>query len=227
MNMPYKVLLLADSRGFAVDRFISRLLRNREDVILIEAHSYSGAKIEEVVTRGRREAQYRSYDQVYLLAGVNDLTIHKGRRRIKPKFYSWSLLVRQLMIDFHVARTRLQSLSAHIIVCDLVGLHIGSYNYSRDGESYGLQQSILDAAIIRINEYVHEMNYNAWVFSPRFADIVHKSRFPDRPIHHRYDRTTKDGLHYTAHTTEKFAILLLINILNLRRDIAAYPSTSA
>ena len=208
-----------------MDTFISRLTRGRHHLLDVEVHSYSGAEIEEVVTRGRKDASHKFYDQVYLLAGVNNLTVYIGRRHVEPKFDNWSLLVRSLMIDFHVARTRLQGLSAHVIVCDLVGIHMGLYNRWR--EAFKLQQVILDAAIIRVNEYIHEMNYNSWVFSPRFGDIVHKARFPDRPIHHRYEVTTKDGLHYTSNTTERFAIMLLINIVNLRRDIAAYPSERA
>ena len=222
MSLPYKVLVLADSRGFAVDRFIAKLTRNRGDILQVEVLSYSGATIDQVVTWGIKEATYTSYDQAYILAGVNNLTTLQARKQVKPAFSDWSQLVRTMMIDLHIARTRLKRMTRYVIVCDLIAMNFELYN--RDDRPYKPQQIILKAATMRINEYIHQMNYEAWVFSPRFADIIHKSRFPDKPIQHRYKATMKDGLHYKQETTEKFSIMLLSNIMNLRRDIGAYDT---
>ena len=63
------------------------------------------------------------------------------------------------------------------------------------------------------------MNYEDYVYSPRFADHIHKERAEDKPIQHRYTATMKDGIHYRAETTAKFSIMLLNNLLHLRKDL--------
>ena len=217
MSESYRVLLLADSRGFKVKERIRNMMTGRGLPLEVEVKAFSGGTIDTVTTKGLFEAKYRRYDQVYLLAGVNNLTEHLGYRRVKPRFEQWSVMVRRLMIEFHIARTRLYRLTDRVIVCDLIALNLATYNI--DGEGYFLHQEIINSATVRINEYVEEMNRDAGVYSPRFADHVHKGRFADKPIHHRYEGTMKDGLHYTAETTSKFSVLLLRGILTLRRDL--------
>ena len=160
----YKVLLLADSRGYAVKNYINTFLEDTPIPLHMEVLPYSGATVETVVTYGLFDARYMHYDQIYLLAGVNNLTNYHGRRQVSPRFYNWSEMVNRMMTEFHVARTRLYELSTHVVVCDLIGMHIGTYN---EGKAYfPLQQSIIDDATIRVNEYIGEMNFEAWVYSP-------------------------------------------------------------
>ena len=182
----------------------------------IEVRAFSGGSIEEVTTWGTHEAAHKRYDQVYLLAGVNNLTIHLGYRKVKPRFTHWTSMVRRMMMEYYMARTRLYRLTDKVVICDLVALHLATYN--RNGEGFHYYQHIIDCATIRVNEYVEEMNREASVYSPRLADHIHKSRHPDHPIHHRYSTTLRDGLHFTLATTTKYSIMLLRNILDLRRS---------
>ena len=163
-NKPLRILLLPDSRGFKVKESIQGIMRGRNIPLIIEVRAYSGATIEEVTTAGLFEANYRSYDQIYLLAGVNNMTTRLGYRNVKPNFTSWSGMIRNFMIEFHVARTRLYRLTDCVIVCDLIAMHLGTYN--KNGNDYPVQQAIINNATLRINEYVKEMNYNAFVYSP-------------------------------------------------------------
>ena len=222
MDPIYKVLLLADSRGYSVKGFMNTFLEGKSIPLLVEVLAFSGATIEEVVSRGLADARFKHYDQVYLLAGVNNLTKFHRRRQVSPQYYDWTTLVNQLMVKFYSARTDLKPLSANIIVCDLIALHMETYNEGK--AAFYKQQEIIDNATIRVNEYIQEMNGNEWVYSPRFADHVHKARSVDKPIQHRYSATMKDGLHYNPATTAKFSILLLRNILSLRADLQNYGS---
>ena len=214
---PYRVLLLADSQGFKVKRFISSFMKNRDVPLHLEVRAFSGATIEEVATWGLCEANHRKYDQVFLLARVNNITDHLGYREVKPKFNKWSTMVRKSMIELYLARTRLYRLSDKVIICAFIALHLATYNKS--GAAYQEHQVIIENATVRINEYIAEMNIEARIYAPGFADNVHKCRFSDRQIHHRYVATMYDGLHYTQETAAKFSILLLRNILNVRNDL--------
>ena len=116
-------------------------------------------EIDSVVTKGLCYASHSSYNQIYLLAGVNNLTVLKDKQEVDPRYHTWSKLVRSFMIEYYTARARLLKLSDCVIICDLIALHIGTYN--RSGTPFYYHQEI--------NEYIKEMNFDSWVYSPRFA----------------------------------------------------------
>ena len=116
MNRIYRVLLLADSRGFAVQDYVRRFMEGRNHPITVEVHAYSGATINDTVDKGLRDAKLQCYDQVYLLSGVNNLTILRGRRKVDPKYHSWTTMVRDIMIELYEARAKLYTLSTSVIV---------------------------------------------------------------------------------------------------------------
>ena len=206
----FKVLILTDSRGHSLGR---QLLHIDLDLCNIDLHimPYSGAKIAGVAEQGVKDCAHYSYDRVYLMAGVNNLTLrHCGH--VKPKYMDWCALVRDTVEELYKARITLAPLAGEIIICEIVGLSFWNYNYGDVCFAFHVEQDVLNAAIMRINEYVKFMNLERGSKTPMIADIVHKVRGPDK-IEHRYSATLHDGLHFSNYTAEKVLDRLILNIL--------------
>ena len=120
--------------------------------------------IEQVMRIGLTLMGGRPFDQVYLHAGINNLTCKIGFHEVTPVFNNWSLLIQHLMIQLHEARSALYKLSNTVIICDMTGLHIGTYNASNT--SFDPQPDILDRGIMRVNGYIADMNQQDEVHAP-------------------------------------------------------------
>ena len=134
-----------------------------------------------------------------------------------PVFNSWSLLIRHIMIQLHVARSNLYKLSDTVIICEMTGLNLGTYNASNT--SFDPQQTIINRGMMRINEYIADMNRQADVFSPYFSGLTHRIKGGNN-LHHRYQQTTHDGLHFNEDTAIRMAESLLQNVRDLHLDNA-------
>ena len=209
-----EVLLLTDSRGFAIKEQLNSLM-NDDTFINIQLAALSGGTVSEVTQYGLASVQDSKFHQVYLMAGINDLTCKLGVREVTPVFNNWSLLVRHMMIQYYEARDLLSNLASDVVVCEFTGIHFGLYNAS--GKAYSPQQDILNNGVIRVNEYIAEMNREAKVFSPYIAGLTHKMKETDK-LYHRYALTTHDGLHYNNMTAYKHAENLLQNVRDLYLD---------
>ena len=209
-----EILLLCDSRGYALERQTQKLLSS-ETLIRIHVLATPGGTINDVVNTALATMTGKRFHQIYLTAGVNDMTCKLGYREVTPIFNNWSILVRYMMIQFYEARSSLYALSNTVTVCELVGLHLGLYNSS--GLRYQPQQDILNRGVIRINEYIANMNRQANVYSPYFAGLTHKMKGTDN-IYHRYALTTYDGLHFNQVTAHRMAEYLIQNITDLYLD---------
>ena len=187
-----EILYLADSRGFSNDTHLTRMLSGK-DTVKVHCIFTPGGNIKDVVQEGIRQTGRKKFNQIYVQAGINNLTCKLGNREVTPIFNSWSLLIRHLMIEYHEARALLYQLSDTVIICELVGLHFGLYNLS--GAQYLPQQLILNRGVMRANEYIADMNRQVKVFSPYFAGLTHKMKGTTE-VYHRYALTTYDGLHF-------------------------------
>ena len=158
----------------------------------------------------------RKFHQVYLLAGVNELTNRIDDHEVTPAFDNWAALVRHIMIQLHEARASLLPLSDHVVICEITGMHLGLYNTS--GSSYPTQQQIINNGVMRINEYIADMNRDFKVYSPYISGLTHKMKGTSK-LHHRYVQTTYDGLHYNNITAYKLAENMVQNICDLFLDL--------
>ena len=117
-----RVLFLADSRGFAIERHTHAYTKQlAADNIQLECLSYPGADISKTVSNGLR-GMTGQYDLIFIAAGANNLSTFKGKRKIEPKFVNFGDLVRDMCIELHTSRGRLQNRRTKVIVCKLVGL---------------------------------------------------------------------------------------------------------
>ena len=205
------VLILTDSRGHSLGRQLPDIdLTNFN--INVHVRPYSGGKVADIARKGLRDYGYHVYDRIYLLGGVNNLTSLVGNF-VEPRFYNCDAMVRELMIELYTARTQLDPIAREVVVCDLIGLSLRNYNYGLDSHAFPIQQLILNCAVLKINEYVQEMNEERGLHSPQLADVVHKKRGCDK-IEHRYSSTLHDGLHFNTNTAIKILDKLILNILS-------------
>ena len=209
------ILILTDSRGFTLQRVLEEL-----DIhacpFSITIWAYSGRTIEGTVTACLNDMGVNTFSVIYLLTRVNNLTIYHGSHNVSPKFNSWSMLAKDLLIEYYEARKRLLPYAGRVIVCQLIGMHIFTYTFHQ-GNNYRHEQHVLNCGVLRLNEYIEEMNDNHGVISPALEERVHKQRGPEW-IAHRYLSTLWDGLHFNSQTANKIMDRILINayqMLNL------------
>ena len=205
-----KVLILTDSRGHSLGK---QLFDIDLDCMNIDLHimPYSGARIDKVVEKGLKDCRRYVYDRVYLMAGVNELSFKKGCV-IFPRYSKVDIIVREVMIKYHEARVKLDTIAPEVVICELVGLSYWMYNSYCDNHAYPKEQAIINAAVIRINEYVHEMNDERGLLGPCIANITHKIR-GETEMEHRYRATLHDGLHFNRAMATKVLDRFIINML--------------
>ena len=116
------------------------------------------------------------------------------------------------MIEFHKARVLLDYLAPEVIICELIGLSYWMYNDYSDQLSFIGGQNIINAGVMKVNEYVHEMNDERGLVGPCLADITHKPRGV-RGLEHRSTATLHDGIHFNTDMAIKILDRFIINML--------------
>ena len=210
VKMTFLVLILTDSRGHSLGSQLQSIDLSYWDINL-HIMPYSGGKLADIANKGLRDCGHFVYDRIYLMGGVNNLSVLRGDF-VVPKYNSWDVLIRDIMIEFHSARRLLDAMAREVIVCDLIGLSFRNYNYGLDTHAFPLHQQLLNGAVMRIHEYIQEMNEDRGLHSPQLADVVHKKRGNDR-IEHKYTSTCHDGLHFYSYTATKIMDKLILSML--------------
>ena len=159
------ILYLADSHGYAIEQQLQQIIGD-DNFITIHTIITNGGTILEVTRAGLQYAKGTTFQQVYLHTGVNNLTIKVGNHEVTPAFNNWSKMVHHMMIEYYTSRSALAPYG------ELVGLQLGLYNHSRS--NYPHHQNLIIRGVMRINEYIAEMNRQAQVFSPYFCGLTHK-----------------------------------------------------
>ena len=159
---------------------------------------------------GLRDCQMYMYDRVYFIGGVNNLSTRVNGMST-PKYDNKDQLVRDIMQELYRARVKIDPLANEVVICDMIGMNFQNYNYGWISHAYIAQQRILDSAIIRINEYIQEMNTDRGLNSPQIGDVVRKKRGSNR-MEHKYLSTCHDGLYFNEVTAVKIMDKLMINM---------------
>ena len=204
------MLILTDSRGHAVGTQLQTMNLGNCGVD-IHIMPYSGGKIWDIAWKGFRDCHTYPYDRVYFMGGVNNLSLQRNGMSV-PKYNNWGTLIRDIMQELYRARATIDGLAGEVIMCDLIGMNFQNYNYGLHSHAYLRQQHILDRAIVRINEYIQEMNEERGLKGPQLGDIVHQKRGLGR-MEHKYFTTCHDGLHFNENTAVKIMDKIMANIL--------------
>lgn len=156
------------------------------------ARSYRAAELAGDVIRIFRPAQ------IYILAGVNNLTLLDRRsRKIRLSHTDGNVIVQQFTHEMNLVTTLLSQSTkpgTKVIFAPITGLNMASYN-REDPRLYNFQQSVIDQAVIGINNLVIEHNANSGYKTPWTHSIIH--RYFRKKYHFSYERLDADGCHLT------------------------------
>ena len=208
-----RVLIITDSRGYGLltqSAVINWLMLG----FYIEIICHSGATICRGVSQTIRRIGNRYYDFIYVYLGVVNLSLKLSNRNVVPIFSSQYDLVKSLTREYHEVRHMLSKLARHVIICELTGLHFGTYNLN-DNRKFPMEQSELNAGIILLNDHIRLMNNELDVFSPHLMEMTHKQRKELNNLVHRYSATTYDGLHFHYSTNANILDRFILNLFQL------------
>ena len=209
--MTFRVLLLADSRARGLThRIQAELIAQGIINISFSILFYPGATITQTVQRAFvKLTQRRPYDLIYISTGVNNLTSLLRPHCVVPTFENATTLVSTLMGDYIWAKYALTPHANRIIICELIGMSIATYN--TDGEAFPEEQTIINNGILSLNPLIRGLNALQDLTTPHFEQHVHKVRHGR--FGHRYSGTLTDGIHYNDSTKDKFARNLVYTIV--------------
>ena len=206
-----RVLVISDSRGWPIYNQIMGinwlLLGMTLDILI-----YPGATISQGIRYAINDITYNAYDIIYVYLGVCNLSKKLSPHNIIPIYSNRYLMCRNLLIDYHTARRRLRPYCNKVIICELTGLNFELYN-TASGHVFPVEQYVINAGVILINQYITAMNSDEGHFSPNLADITHKQRSEYGNLCHRYTATMSDGIHFNTQTNKRILDRFIINML--------------
>lgn len=227
---PYNVLVIGDSRVRKLDQFIRREATEHRSTpgLNFEVIAKPGGKINQCITEALQYRLVNRYHQVYLMAGVCDLSSKRGK-----KLYPYDHcdetpnLVSYYQTNFQTAYNRLAPITDCPIICDVIGMDFKMYNKSQYEDD--VLQDVVDEAIPQVNNWLHAFMKSKPLHacSPYYAHYVYKRR--NNRTSCRYSKATIDGLHYTDYylsfiakeiikSTKKNKITVHPNSFNMRED---------
>ena len=98
--MTFRVLILADSRGYSLGTQLHNMNLYSCNIDL-HIMPYSGGKVSDIVRKGLRDCNQFTYDRVYLMGGVNNLSSLRGGIAV-PNYHKWDILVSEIMYKCNV-----------------------------------------------------------------------------------------------------------------------------
>ena len=208
-----RTLIIADSRGYGLlkqSNVTNWLLLG----FYIEIICFAGATIRKGVSDTIKKLGHRRYDIIYVYLGVVNLSLKISARNIVPVFSSRYDMVKSLIREYYEVRNLLSRFTRHVIICELTGLHFGTYN-THSNLLFPLEQRELNSGIILLNEHIRAMNNDHNVCSPHIMELTHKQRKEKNNLVHRYSATTYDGLHFCYSTNANIFDRFILNIFQL------------
>lgn len=192
-----EILIICDSRG----KGLLNYLKDTEYDVTVKV--YSGAKLYRSVKLAESEVIQRQPDQIYLLAGVNNITqLNKRTREVDLMSMNKDKIVQNFVDEMNFSFNLLRKITAEktkIIFAPITGMDLERYNNVTTGSMIE-KQNILNESIIEVNNLIIAQNTSHGYRTPWTHGIVH--RYFRRKYHFAYDRLTEDGCHLTDRIKE-------------------------
>ena len=204
-----KILIMTDSRGTGLDQRITEDMQKRYPTqypnLNIIVRVMRGAVIENIITKmDKLFPTYSTYDMIYTMVGVNNLTSKCAHGKVEPNFDDIPELVESLSDKLSILKTDLKKRAKYVIIGQIVGLDMDRYNeYYAEGRWF-YQQIVLNQAIPMLANTTNCINKENDVYSPWIANTVHE--YVNHKLYNKY-RKLKDGLHPSSQTLTKWAKL--------------------
>lgn len=204
------IVIIADSRGADLQQVINDQVRPGYDIRVLV---YPGKGLVSAVCEAESKIFWWQPDQVYIVAGICDVT-KKDKRTHKISLRETNPLLAISLYRFHIEAIRnsltvkLGNDDCKIIFGQLVGANIAGYN----GTRYPDQQQELQNEIVEgINLEIVAQNTSQGLVTPWIARTIHKNARDGRKIH-RYHKLASDGIHLTQDLREIWAREILQSI---------------
>lgn len=203
-NSIQRIMITGDSRMHGIEHYLRAALDDlRAFSIQLECLVTPGGTVRGVVEATLSRCATNKYEQIYCLAGVCDLTLKRSVRNLVPRFDSLESMLTYMEESYRSAQHDLLRLTAKPIICELIGLDIGTYNTK--GRPHEYYQDIINEGIPIINRKINAINVSIESLprAPFSASYVHKER--RGKMTHRYDLALTDGVHFTAYFKNRTA----------------------
>lgn len=194
------ILFICDSRGRDLYQMITRYT---SEVIFVTTNS--GATIYQSATRSRYEIMRYKPRQIYLLSGINNLTIlNRSTRQVQLQernpFKSADLIMEELKVTYDYI-TNLTGPGVKIITAPITGMSMASYNgrLLQNPED----QDLLNDTVVYVNKRITALNEENGVRTPWTSAIIH--RYYRGKYHFSYHKLNIDGCHLTDDVKEFWA----------------------
>ena len=203
-----KILLIMDSRGTNFKDIMEEAVNKYVPNAVVELLAVRGANLQSIETKALAELSSHSYDQAYILLGVNNITKLYFEKQILLNYNNIPDLVDEMDDMFTTLKSKLLEKVPKVVICHLVGLDILRYNIEKKGRNpllltdYSKLQTIIDDSIPFINRAIDSMNMSSNLIGPWIEDTVHANINGKRV--HKYLRLY-DGLHPSISTKKLWA----------------------
>ena len=198
----FSIMIMADTRGAGLDYRIRDLLQNDHQEIAakikVTVRSMGRARLENILTKmDLRFPNPPRYDMIYVFAGVNNLTSKTNQGQVEPVFDNIPDLIESLTNGFTALKLNLNQRCEKIIISQIVGIDMDTYNENSDQGRWYYQQNELNDAMPILAHTVNLFNLAENVIGPWITGTVHG--YINHKLYHRYAKL-KDGLHPSDHT---------------------------
>ena len=189
-----KILIVTDSRGKQIKRFITPPDGYEIDYIVKDGATFNEAK--NITWRSLNNS---SYNCVYLMVGICSITA-KDNGMVHLPFDTKEEIVEATTREI---RTTLKELDDHfttpIVMCTFPGVDLIKVN-NKKATGHHPQQEALNDAMLEINEYITEVNLNRGFSTPMLSAAIHRCHGTrangTKKYRHHYCRLS-DGIHPT------------------------------
>lgn len=202
----YNILICGDSRIAKLSEHLERIIDTstfRGSKYTFEFICVPGGTIDRVVETALWRCEKSMYNQVYLFAGVCDLSRRSGSLWM-PIFDDCDKLMIYLKQKAADAYTKLSNIGELVILNEIVGMDIAAYNkYRMKAPS---AQATIDRVLPSYNRWVHRFltSANPLLMAPYYAAYIYK--FRRGRLSARYELATSDGLHFNVFFLERLAL---------------------
>lgn len=142
-------------------------------------------------------------DQIYLMAGINNITqLNRETRKVSLMSVEKEKIVQHFEDEMNFSYTLLRKITKQktkIIFAPVTGMDLEKYNKADTG-TMEESQKILNDTIIDINNSIITWNSNHSCKTPWTHGIIH--RYFRKKYHFAYDRLDEDGCHLTDQVRE-------------------------
>ena len=136
------------------------------------------------------------YDIIYVMLGVNNLSIRGSDKKVTPRYDDVGTLIEMMTTKYEIFKYQLQPLSKNVVSCQLIGLNLHLYN--KDQNMFVAEQKVINEAMPLLAHTINLINEESHLISQWLTKIVHY-----RVNHKQYNAYGKlsDGPHFHPSTS--------------------------